>query len=269
MKSYWINTDDTPVHVQDEGPTHRAYLWVYIGDADHPYTSYDFTWGRSREGPQAALSAYEGFLQADAFAGYDQLYTSGKVTEVGCWAHARRYFFDAKSTAPVPANEALLRIGSLYTMERQAKERKLASDALCALRQEKAAPQLTALATWLRERQATVLPKSPVGQAFGYALGNGTALTRYAADGRLAIDSSAAERALRAVVIGRKNWLFAGSRRGGHAAAPLYSLIASAKQNALDPFAYLCDLLARIPTHPHRQLHALLPDRWKAQFATP
>jgi transposase len=275
LKSYCIHTDDTPVPVQDLGQTHRAYLWVYIGDPDHPYTYYDFTWGRSREGPEAALAGYEGFLQADAFTGYDPLYTSGKIIEVGCMAHARRYFFDAKSTAPVLANEVLLRIGSLYTIEREAKELKLQAggkldpEVIRALRQEKAVPKLAALETYLREREGAVLPKSPIGQAIAYALSNWTALTRYAADGRLAIDNNAAERALRAVVIGRKNWLFAGSRRGGKAAATLYSLIASAKQNALDPFAYLRDLLARIPTHPHRQLDDLLPDRWKAQFAKP
>ena len=138
-----------------------------------------------------------------------------------------------------------------------------------ALRREQSVPRLERLEAWLRDVQARALPKSPIGQAINYTLENWTALTRYTQDGRLEIDNNAAERALRAVVIGRKNWLFAGSERGGHAAATLYSLIASAKRNGLDPFAYLRDLLARIPTHPHRRIDQLLPDRWQALASQP
>jgi transposase len=267
LKSYCLHTDDTPVPVQDQGKTHRAYLWVYIGDTDHPYTVYDFTWTRSRDGPEKFLDGYEGHLQADAFSGYDGLYTDGTIVEVGCWAHARRKFFEAKPTAPVVANEALLRIQSLYNIERKAKDMDVAGR--LALRESDSLPRLERLASWLREQQPRALPKSPIGQAIAYALGNWTALTRYAHDGRLAIDNNVAERALRSVVVGRKNWLFAGSERGGHTAATLYSLIASAKRAGLDPFAYLRDLLARIPTHPQRRIDELFPDRWKALAAKP
>ncbi len=272
LKSYCINTDDTPVPVQDKGKTHRAYHWVYIGDHDHPFTMYDFTWTRSRDGPEKFLAGYEGFLQADAFSGYDGLYTDGKIIEVGCWAHARRKFFDAKLTAPIPAHQALLRIKELYAVEREAKkrmarhpdDRERARAERLALRQEKSVPILESLGAWLHESQAGVLPKSPLAEAIQYTLNNWTALNRYANDPLLEIDNNCAENALRPLVLGRNNWLFAGSERGGRAAAILYSLIASAKRHSLDPFAYLCDLLTRIPTHPHRQIDQLFPNNWKA-----
>jgi hypothetical protein len=200
LKSYCINTDDTPVPVQDKAKTHRADCWVYIGDADHPFTVYDFTWTRCRAGPERFLGGYEGFLQADAYAGYDRLFTGGKITEVGCWAHARRKFFEAKTTAPAPANDVLLRIQSLYNIERQAKERMekhaddpdLALAERLALRQEKTVAKLGALHDWLQDQQPRQLPKSPIGQAISYALGNWDALIRYADNPRLEIDNTVA-----------------------------------------------------------------------------
>lgn len=260
LKSLAIHTDDTPVPVHQKGKTHRAYLWVYIGDADHPFTIYDFTWTRNRDGPEKFLRGYRGYLHADAFSGYDWLYASGIIIEVACWAHARRKFFDAKSSAPAAAHQALLAIKELYAVERAAKS--LDADERLILRWQKAKPRLDDFEGWLSELQAKALPKSPLGQAISYALQNWKALNRYLEDGRLAIDNNAAERALRSVVVGRKNWLFAGSERGGTAAAVLYSLIASAKQNGLDPFAYLRDLLIRVPTHPYPQIHQLLPNNW-------
>lgn len=277
LQSHCIKTDDTPVPVQDTGQTHRAYLWVYLGDENHPFTIYDFTWTHSRDGPEMFLAGYEGHLQADAFSGYDGLYTDGTIIEVGCWAHARRKFFDAKLTAPVPAHQALLRIKDLYAVEREVKKRLAAHPddkdgavaERLALRQAKAVPVLDAFGIWLHEQQQRQLPKSPIGQALQYALNNWTALNRYAHDPRLEIDNNAAERALRSVVLGRNNWLFAGSPRGGRAAAVLYGLIASAKRHGLDPFAYLRDLLARIPTHLQRDIQQLFPDRWKQSAQQP
>ena len=190
MQSYCINTDDTPVPVQDTGKTHRAYLWVYIGDRDHPYTIYDFTWTRCRDGPETFLKKYEGYLQADAFSGYDRLYAEGRIIEVGCWAHARRKFFEAKTTAPVQAHQALLRVNALYDIEREAKES--SANERLALRQEKAVPLLADFAAWLHELQPHALPKSPLGQAIHYTLENWTALTRYTQDGRLSIDNTVA-----------------------------------------------------------------------------
>jgi len=267
LRSAAVNTDDTPLPVQDESKTHQAHLWVYVGDAAHPYTLYDFTWTRARDGPEKFLGDYEGYLQADAWGGYDGLFGSGKIIEVGCWAHARRYFFEAKETDPALANQALLRIGELYAVEREAAEGKLDAPARQALRQAKAAPLVESLGQWLAVITPTLLPKSPIGKAVAYAQSNWRALTRYLEDGRLAIDNNAAENALRPVVVGRKNWLFTGSRRGGRAAAILFSLIQSAKRAGLDPFAYLRDLLRAVPTHPQSCIHELFPDQWKKSSA--
>jgi transposase len=270
LQSFLIHTDDTPVQVlTSEKPhaTHRGSLWVYVGDANHPYTLFDFTWSRGREGPAQFLDDYGGYLQADAYSGYRELYATGKVTEVGCWAHARRKFFEAKETSAVAAHLALHRVRDLYEVEKEAKGRE--PEEVLRLRRERSLPILTEFRTWLDDQRDRVLPKSPIGQAMGYALNNWDALMRYTTDGRLHIDNNTAERALRHAVVGRKNWMFAGSARGGHAAATLYSLIQSAKRHRLDPFAYLRDLLARVSTHPNNRIEELFPDRWKRQITNP
>lgn len=272
LRSHVIHTDDTPVQVQVPGKkrkSHRAFLWTYVGDGEHPYTIYDFTWTRSREGPESFLRygddemCYRGYLQADAYPGYNRLYAKCPILEVGCWAHARRKFYDARMSAPVLGHEAVRRIKQFYVVEAQAKEAGDAAGALKARRQENAKPLIDDFQTWVEEAYKAVLPKSPIGQACAYTLRLWTALTRYLDDGRLAIDNNIAERAIRPLCVGRKNWLFAGSKRGGHAAATLYSLIESAKRHQLDPFAYLRDLLTRIPTHSNRRIHELFPDNWK------
>jgi len=266
LKSFVIHTDDTSVPVQQKSKTHKSYLWVYLGDDEHPYTFYDFTWTRSREGPDKILSEFRGYLQADAYPGYDKLFSSGRIFEVACWAHARRKFFDAKSTDPLRANLVMNLIRKLYAIERKAREAHdgvgMTADERFELRAIKAPPILAEILEILREDQMRVLPKSPIGKAINYALNNWDALICYLEDGRLAIDNNPAERAMRNVVIGRKNWLFAGSQRGGHAAATIYSLIASAKRSGLDPFVYLRDVLIRISSHPRNQISDLFPDNW-------
>ena len=264
LASKVIHTDDTPVRVQGEG-TNGAFtgrLWVYVGDGEHPYTVYDYTPSRKRDGPAAFLDEYKGYLQADAFGGYDGIYASGDVIEVACWAHARRKFYDARSTESNRAHQVLAWIRQLYDIERDAK--KLDAEQRRASRETKSNPLLDAVKKWFDEQQPKLLPKSPIGQAVTYALGNWTALTRYLDDGILDIDNNEAEQALRGIAVGRKNWLFLGSDRGGRAAANHYTLIQSAKRHGLDPFAYLRDVLLRITTEPNADLHALLPDRWKA-----
>ena len=221
---------------------------------------------RSREGPEVFLryaqdDQYKGYLQADAYAGYNRLYEDGGIREVGCWAHARRKYFDARVTAPLLAHQAIERIRKLYDVEKQAKN--LTPDERWALRMEEAKPILDDFEPWAKAHLADVLPKSPIAQAFGYTLNHWKAFNRYLDDGRLAIDNNPAERAIRPLAVGRKNWLFAGSKRGGHAAATIYSLITSAKDHGLDPFAYLRDILRRIPTHPNKKIHELFPDNWK------
>ena len=263
LASRAIHTDDTPVRVQGQADNgaFTGRLWVYVGDEAHPYTVYDYTPSRKRDGPAAFLDGYHGYLQADAFGGYDGIYSSGDVIEVACWAHARRKFYDARSTDPNRAHCVLAWIRQLYDIERDGK--KLDAEQRRALREERSKPLLDAMRRWFDEQRDKILPKSPIGEAMNYATNNWIALTRYLDDGILDIDNNEAEQALRGIAVGRKNWLFLGSDRGGRAAAIHYTLIQSAKRHGLDPFAYLRDVLLRITTEPNTDLRALLPDRWK------
>jgi len=279
LSSKALHTDDTPVRVldPDRDSTRLGRLWTYRGDDLHPYTVYDYTPSRARDGPAEFLGDYAGYLQADAYGGYDGIFANGKVTEVLCWAHARRKFFDAQDSDAARATVALAYIRRLYQVERQAKEQfqrqehEADARSLAAIRKElrqtQALPVLRELEIWLRQQTGggnPVLPKSPLGMAIRYCLGNWAALTRYAAaDGDLDIDNNASERDLRPIAVGRGNWTFLGSDKGGRTAAVLYSLIASAKRHGLDPFAYLRDVIARISDHPFSRLHELLPDQWK------
>ena len=262
-----IHTDDTTVPVQDPARTQTrdGRLWVYVGDGKPADIVYDYTATRSRAGPLAFLGDFRGYLQADAYAGYDALYATGRVIEVGCWAHARRYFWEAKATDAPRALTALSFIQALYRVEAEAKD--LEAGARRALREAQARPVLGRFKTWLDEQAGVVLPKSPIGEAVHYARAQWTALTRYVEDGALAIDNNAAERALRRVCTGRKNWLFCGSDEGGTRAAILYSVVATCKAHAVDVWAYLKDVLERIPTHPNRRRAELLPRNWTASQA--
>ena len=271
LKSKVIHTDDTTVPVLDreKTKTRTGRLWVYIGDKNNPYTVCDYTRTRERDGPEKFLSGFSGYLQADAYAGYDQIYASGKVIEVACWAHARRKFVESESSDSLRSLTAVAWIKRLYDIERKAKEAGLEAEYICALRKEKSKPVLDGFGEWLRTEQTRVLPKSPIGQAIAYTLSNWAALNRYVTDGDLAIDNNAAERMIRPITVGRKNWLFAGSDRGGRATAILMSLVATCKSLGIDPFAYLRDVLSSIPTHPNSRLSELLPDQWQKQNSNP
>jgi len=259
-----LHTDDTPVPVQDRERTRtrEGHLWTYVGGPGRADIVYDYTPTRSRAGPLAFLGAFRGYLQADAYAGYDALYATGRVVEVGCWAHARRYFWDAKAVDEARALLALGFIQQLYRVEAETKDLEPAPRR--ALREAQARPVLDRFKRWLDEQADVMLPKSPIGEAVHYARAQWAALTRYLEDGALAIDNNAAERALRRVVTGRKNWLFCGSDEGGRRAAILYSVVATCKAHAIDVWAYLKDVLERIPTHPDRRRAELLPRNWKA-----
>ncbi len=266
LASRVIHSDDTKITVQDKdhpGGSRTGYLWVYGGDQGD--LVYDFTPSRSRDGPLAFLGDYEGYLQADAYSGYDEVFRAGRVIEVGCWAHARRYFYEAVKTALEPATELLALIRCLYGVERAAKD--LDAEARREIRQKKSSPLLDQVEETLKDLSPKHLPKSPMGEAIGYAQRQWRALTRYIDDGDLAIDNNASERALRMVAVGRKNWLFAGSDAGGRRAAILYSLIGTCKRIAIDPFAYLRDMIARVSTHPMRRISELTPRGWKAELA--
>ena len=271
LDSKVVQTDDTPVPVLDAESEHTrtGRIWTYVGDALHPYTVYDYTPDRSGSGPDEFLRDYRGYLQADAYGGYDALYKEAErgIVETGCWAHARRYFFEAQSSDVMRATVMLAYIRLVYDVEREAREKGLRGEARLALRQEKSKPILDDIEQYLLKQRPEILPKSPIGKAISYALSNWAALKRPWEDGDLEIDNNGAERSLRPIAIGRNNWTFYGSDNGGRTAAVLGTLIATCKRLALDPFAYLRDVFARIATHPTTRLHELLPDQWAAAQA--
>jgi transposase len=271
LGSKTVQTDDTPVPVLDPDlpRTRTGRIWTYVGDDGHPYTVYDYTPNRGRDGPDAFLREFRGFLQADAYSGYDHLYEDSQrgIVEVACWAHSRRKHYEAQSSDLMRSTVMLAYIRLLYDVEREARDQKLGSDARRALRQAKSKPILGDIHAYLEREQAQVLPKSPEGQAIAYTLSNWQALTRYCEDGDLEIDNNGAERSLRGIAVGRRNWTFLGSDNGGRTAAVLSSLIASCKRLRLDPFAYLRDIFERISSHPQSRLAELLPDQWNTARA--
>jgi len=271
LASKVLQTDDTPVGVLDPEVTRTktGRIWTYVGDGDHPYTVYDYTPDRSRDGPDTFLEDFSGFLQADAYSGYEGLYRDPRrdITEVACWAHVRRKFYDAQSSDLMRSMVMLAYIRLLYDVEREARDRALDSRGRLELRQEKSVPLLKDIEDYLKREGAQVLPKSPEGQAIAYALSNWQALVRYCRDGDLEIDNNGAERSLRGFAVGRNSWLFFGSDKGGHTAAVLASFIITCKRLEIDPFAYLRDVFARISAHKQTRLEELLPDKWKAARA--
>jgi transposase len=264
FQSKVIGTDDTSVKVLDvKLPFARTgRIWPYYGDANHPVILYDYTATRERAGPEEFLRGYRGYLQADAYGGYDAFFKDPArgLTEVGCWAHARRYFHKALESDQPRMGPALLLIAQLYRVEAKARLLK-AGDRLC-LRQLESRPVLDKLHGYLLEIQAEMLPKSPEGRAVRYTLKNWTALTRYCEDGDLSIDNNATERAIRGVAVGRNNWLFFGSDEGGKTGAVLRSFVASCQRVGVDPFVWFKDILSRIAGHPITRLAELLPHNW-------
>jgi transposase len=258
-------TDDTPVTVLGgEAPgSSTGRFWVYIGDDDHPYSAYDFSVSHTRDGPAEFLKDYRGFLQADAYGGYDGIYlgSDGKIVEVACWAHARRKFYDARSNAPREANQVLEWIRRLYDIEDRARD--LTPAARQELRQRESVPILDRIETYLAELKERTLPKSALGKAVTYARNQWAALRRYTSDGRLTIDNNVSERTLRLQAIGRRNWSFLGSAEAGPRAAVLFTILAGAKRHRLEPWAYLRDVVLRLSAG-ETDLESLLPDRWAA-----
>jgi len=273
LASKAVQTDDTPVPVLDREltRTRTGRIWTYVGDRRHPYIVYDYTGNRSREGPDRFLKDYRGYLQADAYPGYDAIYKDPKreIVEVCCWAHARRRFYDAQTSDLCCTTVVLAYVGLLYEVEREARDHQLNAVDRLVLRQTKSRSILDDIKAYLEAEKPKVLPKSPVGEAIDYTLSNWRALERYCEDGDLEIDNNGAERSLRPIVVGRNNWMFYGSDQGGRTGAVLSTLIASCKRLRVEPFSYLRDLFSRISSHPHNRLDELLPDRWHAaQSAT-
>jgi transposase len=275
MAGHKIHGDDTPVPVLEpgRGKTKTGRLWTYVrddrpaGDATPPAVWYCYTPDRKGEHPQAHLRDFTGTLQADAYAGYEKVYESGRIQEAACWAHVRRKFYDLlvahKSSVAATAVE---RIAELYAIEKEIRGR--LPEERREIRNTRSRPLLESLKQWLEETLGKLSRKSDTALAVRYALGRWAALVRYCDDGRLEIDNNAAERSLRAVVLGRKNYLFNGSDAGGERAAAIYSLISSAKLNGLNPEAYLRYVLERIADHPINRIEELLPWNLATELAS-
>jgi transposase len=269
-----IHADETPVPVLAKGKTREGRLWTIVRD-DRPFGGPDppaaiFFYSPDRSGVHAErfLEGFAGIMQADAFSGFGRLYkasrTPGPVTEAACWSHARRGFFELAELQKAPiATEAVRRIDTLFGIEREinggsAEQRR-------TVRNERSRPLVVELEAWLRRQRARLSAKSKTANAIDYQLKRWVAFTRFLDDGRICISNNAAERALRGIAVGRRNWTFAGSDEGGRRAAAMYTLIETAKLNGIDPRAWLADVLARLPGHPVQRIHELMPWNWQNQ----
>ena len=269
MASDTLHVDDTPVPVlaPGTGKTKTGRLWVYVRDerpfagARPPAALFRYSADRKGEHPRTHLKAFTGVIHADGYAGFNELFAGNRITEAACWAHVRGKFFDVHAATGSPiAKQALDRIGDLYKIDKTIAG--LPPDVRRGERQQRSKPIAEALAAWAETTLRRLSRKSELAKAFRYMRSRWKALLRCFDDGRLALDNNPAERALRCVAIGRKNYLFAGSDAGGHRAAAIYSLIETAKLNRRNPQHYLADVLARIADHPARKIADLLPWNW-------
>lgn len=268
MAAEKLHADDTPVPVLSpgKGRTKTGRLWAYVRDdrpssgSDPPAVVYRYSPDRKAEHPRLHLKTFAGVMQADGYSGFTPLYADGRIREAACWAHARRKYYDVYVVDRSPtAAQALARIGALYAIEREIRGQRPAvrAEARCT----RSAPLLAELRAWLKATHSSLSVKSPLAGAIQYTLTRWTALTRFLEDGRLEIDNNAAERAIRALVLGRRNYLFAGSDAGGETAARLYSLIGTCRLNGIDPYHYLRQVLDCIAAHPINRIDELLPWR--------
>jgi transposase len=267
-----IHADDTPVPVLAKGKTKTGRLWTYVRD-DRPFGGpappaalYFYSPDRGGQHPRAHLQGWTGIMQADAYAGYNELYEAGRqpapVTEAGCWSHARRKFYELAMLKKAPiAIEAVRRIDELFAIEREING--LTADERLAVRKDRMTPLVQELEVWLREERCKLSSKNPVAKAIHYSLRRWDAMTRFLGDGRICLSNNAAERAIRGIAVGRNNWTFAGSDRGGERAAAIYTLIETCKLNSVDPRAWLADVLGRLPGHSVSRVEELLPWSWK------
>jgi transposase len=266
VASPYLHGDDTPVPVLEpgRGKTKTGRLWTYVrdrrpwADSTAPAVLFRYSPDRRGEHPESHVKTFAGILQADGYVGFDRLYEDERIREAACWAHVRRKFYEIyeSNRSPVAA-DALAKIGKLYEIEEAIRGRP--PDEWRTVRRARAGPALEELKAWLEATLAQVSTKSALAIAIRYALTRWVALVRYCDDGHIDIDNNAAERALRAVALGRKNYRFAGSDTGGERAAAIYSLIGTAKLNGLDPEAYLREVLSRIAEHPINRVDELLP----------
>lgn len=261
----YLQVDESPIPVQQdhqEGSLKRGYQWVYHAPLIKAVL-FDYREGRSAEFPTAVLHNFHGTLQTDGYAGYEKLAAREDITALACMAHARRYFDKALNNDKARATHALEKIQQLYAIERRCDERDDPPDRRHEHRQREAEPILDELEQWLRMEINVVAPKSPIGTAIAYTLGLWQRLRAYTLDGHYLIDNNRIENTIRPLAIGRKNYLFAGSDRGARNAALIYSLLGTCKLHGVEPFAYLSDVIARIPEHKANRLSQLLPQNWQ------
>jgi transposase len=270
-----IHGDDTTVPVLAKGKTITGRVWTYVRD-DRPFGGpappaavFFYSRDRTAEHPNRHLADYAGILQADAYAGFNDLYAAarrpGPVTEAACWAHGRRKFFPLAELAHAPlAIEAVRRIDAIFDVERSING--VPAEQRLAIRKQHVAAMVSALETWMRIARSKMSRHADVAKAMDYMLKRWQTFSRFVDDGRICMTNNAAERALRGIALGRKSWLFAGSDQGGERAAAMYSLIVTAKLNDVDPRAWLADVLARIADHPASRLHELLPWHWAQSY---
>lgn len=258
-------TDDTPVplQVKGNGKVKKARIWVYVrGGYGPPLIAYDFSIDRSKKRPLAFLDQYQGYIHADAYSGYDELFRKEHIIEVACWSHARRKFDESVSSRPREATDILSRIAMLYhNVESLCHD--MGPEERCRFRQKHASPILEGIFEQLEKLKKETIPSEPLRKALDYTLNQKVALCRYLENGWLRPDNNIAENTLRPVAVGRKNWMFVGSERGGRAAALFFGLIQSCKALDINPWEYFDDMLRRIMSHPVNHLRELLPDQWK------
>ena len=268
-----IHADDTTVPVLAKGKTRTGRVWVYVrddapfGGRGSPTAIYYYSPDRGKEHPERHLAGYSGLMQADAYAGFNGLYVAGRkpgpIIEAACWAHARRKFYELAELRKAPlAIEAVRSIDELFAIEREING--LSADQRLAARRQRSRPLTDVLETWMRQERRKLSSGNPLAKAMNYSLERWPALTRFLDDGRVCMSNNAAERALRGIAVGRRNWTFAGSDSGGRRAAAIYTLVATAKFSDVDPRAWLADVLARIADHPANRIAELLPWNWKA-----
>jgi hypothetical protein len=278
-----LHGDDTTVPVLAKGKTRTGRLWTYVRD-DRPFGGgappaavYYYSPDRSGTHPERHLAGYSGILQADAYSGFNALYDAnrkpGAITAAGCWAHARRYFFEladvtsnardngSKVISPI-AFEAVQKFDAIFALEREIIGK--SAEERLAVRRSDVAPLVDELIEWMKRERAKMSGHNPVAKALSYTLKRVDVFTRFLNDGRICLSNNAAERALRGIALGRKSWLFAGSDRGGERAAIMLTLIQTAKLNDVDPQAWIADVLARIADHKINDLAALLPWNWRS-----
>jgi len=264
--SHVVSTDDTIMPMLKTGHCARARMWVYVGDAAHPYNVFDFTLNRGRDGPKYFLKDYNQVLLADAYGGYDGVVAGNGIVRAGCWAHQRRKIIDAEKAAPEIAQEAIVLVRALYAVEKQG--RNASPEERLRLRQEQSAPVMAELHEKLFDWKEQLLPKHPMAEAVNYALGHWEELNVFLSDGAVEIDNNVSEREMKRVVLNRKNSLFVGNARGGRTAAILASFTSTCRRHDVDPQLYLTQLLINLPTLRISDLQDWLPDRWKAAQKT-